>query len=191
MRSAWREGGTRTALRFEEVRVAVLSAMETVNPRVPSTIEAAALCKMADRGQITGGILDGPLARDNAISPEAAEVKESHRQWPQVAPEHLIFFFFFFFFVLIVDHSKEQIVTVGAGLARNNKSSSIAIGYLGAMSPCPARLPSRARTPASEFANRRRRGVEGRLSRARLRRYSGPVAPSVRTTSGRRLFRRR
>ena len=49
--------------------------METVNPRVPSTIEAAALCKMADRGQITGGILDGPLARDNAISPEAAEIK--------------------------------------------------------------------------------------------------------------------
>ena len=56
------------ALRFEEVRVAILSAMETVNPKVPSTIEAAALCKMADRGQITGGILDGPLALDNAIS---------------------------------------------------------------------------------------------------------------------------
>ena len=59
-----------------EVRVAILSAMETVNPKVPSTIEAAALCKMADRGQITGGILDGPLALDNAISPEAAEIKK-------------------------------------------------------------------------------------------------------------------
>jgi phosphate acetyltransferase len=64
------------ALRFPEVRVAILSAMETVNPKVPSTIEAAALCKMADRGQITGGILDGPLALDNAISEEAAAIKE-------------------------------------------------------------------------------------------------------------------
>jgi phosphate acetyltransferase len=63
------------ALRFEEVRVAILSAMETVNPKVPSTIEAAALCKMADRGQITGGILDGPLALDNAINMEAAVIK--------------------------------------------------------------------------------------------------------------------
>ena len=58
------------------MRVAILSAMETVNPDVPSTIEAAALCKMADRGQITGGILDGPLALDNAISLEAAEIKK-------------------------------------------------------------------------------------------------------------------
>jgi len=59
-----------------EVRVAILSAMETVNPDVPSTLEAAALCKMADRGQITGGLLDGPLALDNAISPEAAQIKK-------------------------------------------------------------------------------------------------------------------
>ncbi|MDH4051873.1 MAG: phosphate acetyltransferase [Rubrivivax sp.] len=63
------------ALRFPEVRVAILSAMETVNPNVQSTIEAAALCKMADRKQITGGILDGPLALDNAISLSAAEIK--------------------------------------------------------------------------------------------------------------------
>jgi phosphate acetyltransferase len=63
------------ALQFEEVRVAILSAMETVNPKVPSTIEAAALCKMADRGQITGGVLDGPLALDNAISAQAAAIK--------------------------------------------------------------------------------------------------------------------
>ena len=64
------------ALGAPEARVAILSAMETVNPKVPSTIEAAALCKMADRGQITGGILDGPLALDNAISPEAVAVKK-------------------------------------------------------------------------------------------------------------------
>jgi phosphate acetyltransferase len=64
------------ALRFPEVRVAILSAMETVNPKVPSTIEAAALCKMADRGQITGAILDGPLALDNAISLESVAIKK-------------------------------------------------------------------------------------------------------------------
>jgi len=56
-------------------RVAILSAVETVTSKIPSTIEAAALCKMADRGQITGGILDGPLAFDNAIDPEAARIK--------------------------------------------------------------------------------------------------------------------
>ena len=64
------------AMRFPEVRVAILSAMETVNPKVPSTIEAAALCKMADRGQITGAILDGPLALDNAISLESVKIKK-------------------------------------------------------------------------------------------------------------------
>jgi len=60
----------------KEVRVAILSAMETVNPAVPSTVDAAALCKMADRQQITGAILDGPLALDNAISLEAAQIKK-------------------------------------------------------------------------------------------------------------------
>lgn len=64
------------AMRVDPVRVAVLSAMETVNPKVPSTIEAAALCKMADRGQITGGIVDGPLALDNAIDLGAAKIKK-------------------------------------------------------------------------------------------------------------------
>ena len=64
------------ALRFPEVRVAILSAMETVNPKVPSTVEAGALCKMADRGQITGGVLDGPLALDNAISLESVKIKK-------------------------------------------------------------------------------------------------------------------
>jgi phosphate acetyltransferase len=56
-------------------RVAILSAVETVTTKIPSTIEAAALCKMADRGQITGGDLDGPLAFDNAVDPKAAEIK--------------------------------------------------------------------------------------------------------------------
>ncbi|QBY55480.1 phosphate acetyltransferase [Cupriavidus oxalaticus] len=64
------------ALQFKEVRVAILSAMETVNPKVPSTIEAAALCKMVERHQITGAIVDGPLALDNAINLEAARIKK-------------------------------------------------------------------------------------------------------------------
>ena len=59
-----------------EVRVAILSAMATANPDVPSTLEAAALCKMAERRQITGAVLDGPLALDNAINPEAAKIKK-------------------------------------------------------------------------------------------------------------------
>jgi len=58
-----------------EPKVAILSAVETVNPAIASTLDAAALCKMADRGQITGGLLDGPLAFDNAISAEAARIK--------------------------------------------------------------------------------------------------------------------
>ena len=58
-----------------EPKVAILAAVETVNPRMRSTLDAAALCKMADRGQITGGLVDGPLAFDNAVSPEAAQVK--------------------------------------------------------------------------------------------------------------------
>src|SRR3974390_3385960 len=63
------------AMGSPEVRVAILSATETVTAKVPSTIEAAALCKMAERGQITGALLDGPLAFDNAIDPQAAKIK--------------------------------------------------------------------------------------------------------------------
>ena len=64
------------ALGIAKPKVAILSAMETVNPKVQSTVEAGALCKMADRGQITGGILDGPLALDNAINLTAAKIKK-------------------------------------------------------------------------------------------------------------------
>jgi phosphate acetyltransferase len=63
------------ALGIERPRVAILSAVETVTSKLHSTLDAAALCKMADRGQITGGILDGPLAFDNAVSAEAAKTK--------------------------------------------------------------------------------------------------------------------
>lgn len=63
------------AIGLGQPKVAILSAVETVTTKIPSTIEAAALCKMAERGQITGGVLDGPLAFDNAIDPEAARTK--------------------------------------------------------------------------------------------------------------------
>ena len=64
------------ALGQKRPKVAILSAVETINPKIPSTVEAAALCKMADRGQIRDAILDGPLAFDNAISAEAAQIKK-------------------------------------------------------------------------------------------------------------------
>jgi phosphate acetyltransferase len=64
------------ALGIPEPKVALLSAVETVNPKIKSTLDAAALCKMADRGQITGGILDGPLAFDTAVSVKAAAIKK-------------------------------------------------------------------------------------------------------------------
>ncbi len=63
------------ALGVERPKVAVLAAVETVSSKMPATIDAAALCKMAERGQITGGVIDGPLAFDNAISAEAARMK--------------------------------------------------------------------------------------------------------------------
>ena len=64
------------SLGLKEPKVAILAAVETVTSKMPATIDAAALCKMAERGQITGGILDGPLAFDNAISKQAAKTKE-------------------------------------------------------------------------------------------------------------------
>ncbi|MFO1496338.1 MAG: phosphate acetyltransferase [Lysobacterales bacterium] len=63
------------ALGNPQPKVAILSATESVNPKIASTLDAAALCKMADRGQITGGLLDGPLALDNAVDLNAAKIK--------------------------------------------------------------------------------------------------------------------
>jgi phosphate butyryltransferase len=65
-------------LGVSEPKVAVLAASEMVNPKIPTTMDAANLAKMADRRQIQGGIVDGPLALDNAISPESAEIKGIH-----------------------------------------------------------------------------------------------------------------
>lgn len=66
------------ALKIAQPKVAILSAVETVNPKIPATLDAAALCKMADRGQIEGALIDGPLAFDNAVSKEAALIKGIH-----------------------------------------------------------------------------------------------------------------
>jgi len=66
------------ALGLEKPKVAILAAVEIVTSKMPATIDAAALCKMAERGQITGALLDGPLAFDNAISKHAAETKDIH-----------------------------------------------------------------------------------------------------------------
>jgi phosphate acetyltransferase len=71
----WREIDLAHALGIAEPRVAILFAIETVNPKITSTVDAAALCKMAERGQIMGAILDGPLAFDTAVSTEAALTK--------------------------------------------------------------------------------------------------------------------
>jgi phosphate acetyltransferase len=68
------------ALGLGEPRVAILAAVEQVSSRMPSTLDAAALCKMADRGQITGALLDGPLALDNAINLQAASIKGIHSE---------------------------------------------------------------------------------------------------------------
>jgi phosphotransacetylase len=68
------------SLGLEKPKVAILAAVETVTSKMPATIDAAALCKMAERGQITGGLLDGPLAFDNAISKQAAETKGIHSE---------------------------------------------------------------------------------------------------------------
>lgn len=67
--------GLAHALKIDSPKVAVLGPVEVVTPKIPSTVDAAALCKMADRGQISGGIVDGPLAFDNAISAKAARTK--------------------------------------------------------------------------------------------------------------------
>jgi phosphate acetyltransferase/phosphate butyryltransferase len=66
------------ALGLNNPKVAILSAVETVSPKIRSTLDAAVLCKMAERGQIRGGIIDGPLAFDNAVSQDAADAKDLH-----------------------------------------------------------------------------------------------------------------
>jgi phosphate acetyltransferase len=134
-------------------RVAILSAVETVTSKIPSTIEAAALCKMADRGQITGGLLDGPLAFDNAIDMEAARIKGIKSEVAGRAQ-------------ILVVPDLEAGNMLAKNLAYMAKADSAGI-VLGARVPIV--LTSRADTPrarmascavATLYADARRRGVQ-------------------------------
>ena len=77
-------------LRFDEARVAILSAVENITRKLPSTLEAAALCKMADRGQISGGLVDGPLTFDDAVSADAA--RQAHIVSPVAGKANILLF---------------------------------------------------------------------------------------------------
>jgi phosphate acetyltransferase len=134
-------------------RVAILSAVETVTSKIPSTIEAAALCKMADRGQITGGLLDGPLAFDNAVDMEAARIKGIKSEVAGRAQ-------------ILVVPDLEAGNMLAKNLAYFAKADSAGI-VLGARVPIV--LTSRADTPrarmascavATLYADARRRGVQ-------------------------------
>ena len=120
-----------------EPRVAILSAVEQVNPSIPSTIEAAALCKMADRGQIEGGLLDGPLALDNAISPDAARIKGIRSPVAGVAQ------------VLVVpDLEAGNMLAKNLTFLANAEAAGIVLG-----ARVPIILTSRADSPRSRLAS--------------------------------------
>ena len=144
------------ALRFPEVRVAILSAMETVNPKVPSTVEAAALCKMADRGQITGGILDGPLALDNAISLEAAEIKKIDS--PVAGRANVL---------IVPDLEAGNMLAKSLSFLADADSAGIVLGAQGADHPDQ---PRRFRDGAARLVRGRRAGRAGATRRAPPRR---------------------
>jgi len=120
-----------------EPRVAILSAVEQVTPSIPSTIEAAALCKMADRGQIAGGVLDGPLALDNAISPDAARIKGIRSPVAGVAQ------------VLVVpDLEAGNMLAKNLTFLANAEAAGIVLG-----ARVPIILTSRADSPRSRLAS--------------------------------------
>lgn len=118
-------------------KVAILSALETVTPKIPSTVEAAALCKMADRGQISGGLLDGPLAFDNAISIDAAAAKG-----------------------IVSDVAGQADVLIAPDLEAGNILAKQLVFLAGAEdgglvlgARCPVMLTSRADSPAARIAS--------------------------------------
>jgi phosphate acetyltransferase len=120
-----------------EPRVAILSAVEQVTPSIPSTIEAAALCKMADRGQIAGGVLDGPLALDNAINPDAARIKGIRSPVAGVAQ------------VLVVpDLEAGNMLAKNLTFLANAEAAGIVLG-----ARVPIILTSRADSPRSRLAS--------------------------------------
>ncbi|MFT4096313.1 MAG: bifunctional enoyl-CoA hydratase/phosphate acetyltransferase [Rhodoblastus sp.] len=125
------------ALGAEKPKVAILSAVETVTPKIPSTMEAAALCKMADRGQIKGGLLDGPLAFDNAISRDAAATKGIVSE---VAGDADI--------LIVPDLVAGNILAKQLVFLAGAEDGGLVLG-----ARCPVMLTSRADTPAARIAS--------------------------------------
>ena len=125
------------ALGIQRPKVAVLSAVETVNAKIASTLDAAALCKMADRGQISGAIFDGPLAFDTAISAEAARIKELHSE---VAGDADI--------LLVPDLESGNMLAKQLEYLGGAKSAGIVLG-----AQVPIILTSRADSAASRLAS--------------------------------------
>lgn len=125
------------ALGIAQPKMAILAAIETVNPKMPATIDAAALCKMADRGQIQGGILDGPLAFDNAISKEAAQSKGIHSSVPGEAD-----------ILLVPDLEAGNILAKQLEYLAGAHTAGLVLG-----ARCPIVLTSRSDPPASRVAS--------------------------------------
>ncbi|MEI6574102.1 MAG: bifunctional enoyl-CoA hydratase/phosphate acetyltransferase [Alphaproteobacteria bacterium] len=125
------------AIGIDEVRVALLSATETVNPAIPSTIEAAALCKMADRGQITGATLDGPLALDNAI--DMGAVRQKHIVSPVAGRANVL---------VVPDLISGNILAKTLSFMAHAEAAGIAVG-----ARVPIILTSRADSGAARIAS--------------------------------------
>ncbi len=125
------------ALGIADVRVAILSAAEMVNPKVQSTVEAAALCKMADRGQITGATLDGPLALDNAINLQAAKVK--HIESPVAGRANVL---------VVPDLEAGNMLAKSLSFLAGAESAGVVLG-----ARVPVVLTSRADTPQARLVS--------------------------------------
>ncbi|MDD3288677.1 MAG: bifunctional enoyl-CoA hydratase/phosphate acetyltransferase [Alphaproteobacteria bacterium] len=120
-----------------EPKIAILGATELVNPAMPATLEAACLCKMADRGQITGGVLDGPFAIDNAISPEAVKIKGIKSPVAGVAD-----------ILIMPDIEAGNIIYKGLVYLAASGAAGIVLG-----GRVPVMLTSRADTPAARLGS--------------------------------------
>lgn len=130
------------ALDIDTPRVAILSAVETINPAITSTLDAAVLCKMADRGQITGAILDGPLAFDTAISAEAAAIKHLHS--PVAGNVDIM---------LVPDLESGNMLAKQLEYLGGAAAAGIVLGAVGPAGKVPIILTSRADTTPSRLAS--------------------------------------
>jgi phosphate butyryltransferase len=125
------------AMQIERPRVAILAATEAVNPKVPTTLDAANLSKMADRGQITGGLVDGPLALDNAISPESARIKGIRSQVAGYAD-----------ILITPDIEAGNVLAKAITYFAQGKMAGVVVG-----ARCPLILPSRSDTREAKLVS--------------------------------------